>query len=183
MTGGSPGPGGPETDEPERVRGRLLLDVMLGKLTTYLRMCGFDAAYAVDRGVEADARLLGIARSEGRTLLTRDRRLANRRSDSVLLTTTAIDDQLRELEAAGFRLELDDSPTRCGRCNGRVEPVDGASPTAADTADGGQAPDPPDYAPNPAEVDCWRCRDCDQWFWKGSHWDDVAARLDGLDDE
>ena len=33
---------------------RLLLDAMLGKLATYLRMCGHDAAYALDRGVEAD---------------------------------------------------------------------------------------------------------------------------------
>ncbi|WP_256465434.1 Mut7-C RNAse domain-containing protein [Halorientalis marina] len=181
MTGGSPGASDPETDDPERIRGRLLLDVMLGKLATYLRMCGFDAAYALDRGVEADNRILGIARSEGRTLLTRDRRLANRRSDSVLLTSKDIDDQLRELRAAGFRLELDDSPTRCGRCNGRVEPVEGT--TTADPAGAGRAPDPPDYAPDPAAVDCWRCRECDQWFWKGSHWDDVAARLDGLDGE
>ena len=36
----------PETD-------RLLLDVMLGKLAVYLRMCGYDAAYAGDLGVEA----------------------------------------------------------------------------------------------------------------------------------
>jgi len=26
----------------------------------------------------------------------------------------------------------------------------------------------------------WRCTDCGQWFWKGGHWADVAARLDGL---
>jgi len=171
----------PSTGQPERVRGRLLLDVMLGRLATYLRMCGFDAAYAMDRGVEADDRLLGIARAEGRTLLTRDRGLASRRSDAVLLTSRDIDDQLRELRAAGFRLELDDSPTRCGRCNGRVEAVGDAASTTGDGTTGDAVPDSPDYAPDPAAVDCWRCRDCDQWFWKGSHWDDVAARLDGLD--
>jgi uncharacterized protein with PIN domain len=32
---------------------RLLLDAMLGNLATYLRMCGYDAADATDRGVEA----------------------------------------------------------------------------------------------------------------------------------
>jgi uncharacterized protein with PIN domain len=151
----------------DRGRGPLLLDVMLGKLATYLRMCGYDAAYALDRDVEADDRILAIAHGEGRTLVTRDRSLAGRADESVLLTAREIDAQLRELRAAGLRLELDESPSRCGRCNGPVEPVEADDPT-------------PDYAPAPTEVDVWRCRDCNQHFWKGSHWDDVAARLAAL---
>ncbi|TKX52332.1 hypothetical protein EXE45_19560, partial [Halorubrum sp. SP9] len=51
---------------------------MCGKLATYLRLCGYDAAYALDRGVEADDRLLDLAADEGRTLVTRDRELAAR---------------------------------------------------------------------------------------------------------
>jgi uncharacterized protein with PIN domain len=158
---------GDSDQPPERTGGSLLLDVMLGKLATYLRMCGYDAAYALDRDVEADNRILGLARAENRTLLTRDRDLASRRSDSVLLTAREIDDQLRELRAAGFVLELDDSPTFCGRCNGRVAPVDGSEST-------------PDYAPDPAETDIWRCRDCGQHFWAGSHWTDVRETLSEL---
>lgn len=50
----------------------LLLDVMCGTLATYLRMCGNDAAYALDRDVEADERLREIAADENRVLLTRD---------------------------------------------------------------------------------------------------------------
>ena len=68
------------TDERDRrVRpemDRLLLDVMLGKLAVYLRMCGYDAAYAGDQGLEADARIREVAASEARLLLTRDRQLA-----------------------------------------------------------------------------------------------------------
>ena len=152
---------------PDDARGRLLLDAMLGKLATYLRMCGYDAAYALDRDAEADDRVLAIAHEEGRTLVTRDRGLAARADESVLLTGKGIDDQLRECRAAGFTLDLDTDPTRCGRCNGRVESV---APDAAT----------PDYAPEPAEIDVWRCRDCGQHFWRGSHWDDVAARLAAL---
>lgn len=51
---------------------KLLLDVMCGGLTSYLRMCGHDTVYALDRGVEADDRLLAIAHEEDRTLVTRD---------------------------------------------------------------------------------------------------------------
>jgi len=148
-------------------RDPLVLDSMLGKLATYLRMCGYDAAYALDRGAEADDDLLALAETEGRRLLTRDRSLAGRREDAVLLTEREVPDQLRELSAAGFALELSDEPRYCGTCNAPVEPVDRTEPT-------------PEYAPDPAETAVWRCRDCGQHFWKGSHWDDVAARLAAL---
>ena len=151
-----------ETFRPER--DALLLDAMLGKLTTYLRMCGYDAAYTLDEGVEADDAVLGLARREGRTLLTRDRSLAARADESVLLSERAVRDQLRELAAAGFRLRLTDEPTRCGTCNAPLERVATDERTPA-------------YAPDPQAVAVWRCPACGQHFWRGSHWADVAETL------
>ena len=147
---------------------RFLLDVMVGKLASYLRMCGHDAAYALDRGLEADDRLLALARRENRQLLTRDRELAARADDATLLTDTAVEGQLRELHEAGFDLRLDERPARCGACNGSVGEPD---PTT----------DRPAYVPDDPRV--WRCLDCEQWFWKGSHWDRVAATLAEIRDE
>jgi hypothetical protein len=140
---------------------------MLGRLARYLRMCGHDAAYALDRGVEDDDALVAIARAEGRTLLTRDASLAARAADATLLVEREVTDQLRELRAAGVDVSLADRPTRCGACNG---PLDTVAATA----------DLPDYAPDPAETAVWRCRRCGQCFWKGSHWDDVRRRLADL---
>ena len=133
--------------DPRPPRSRVFLDAMCGTLATYLRICGHDAAYALDRGVETDDRLLSLAAAEGRTPITRD----------------------RELDAAGFRIELAPEPTRCGSCNGPVERV-------------ATGPDRPEYVPDGVGVDRpgWRCVACGQWFWKGGHWADVAARLDGL---
>ena len=148
-------------------RDPLLLDAMLGKLATYLRMCGYDAAYALDRDVEADDALLELAASEARRLVTRDTELAERAPGGVRLESREVTDQLRELADAGLELELADPPTRCGRCNGRLERVDVRS-------------DVPDYAPDPADEAVWRCEACGQHFWKGSHWDDVRERLAGL---
>jgi len=142
----------------------LVLDAMLGKLATYLRMCGYDTAYALDRDAEADEDLLALAETEGRRLVTRDEDLARTVEDAVLLTERAVEDQLRELLAAGFELELSEEPVRCGTCNAPVERVDRTEPT-------------PEYAPDPAEIDMWRCRDCGQHFWKGSHWADVADQI------
>jgi hypothetical protein len=145
----------------------LLLDVMLGKLARYLRMCGYDAAYALDRGVEADDELLAWAAAEGRTLVTRDRQLVARTGASIRIDAQEVEGQLRELRARGFDISLAARPARCGRCNGSVASV-------------GEDESVPDYAPDPAETNCYRCRDCEQVFWKGSHWDDVRERLTGL---
>jgi len=145
---------------------RLALDVMLGKLARYLRMCGYDAAYALDAGVETDGELLELVRKEQRLLLTRDVQLAGRAERSLLLKSLDVRDQLRELRTAGFELTLTE-PTRCALCNARLERLpDGASTPA--------------YAPTTAETPVWRCPSCGQHYWRGSHWDDVAATLADL---
>lgn len=160
MTDDEPRPGHevrPETD-------RLLLDVMLGKLAVYLRAAGYDAAYAGDRGIEADDRLLELAEAEERTLLSRDERLVERADEALLLTRRDVRDQLAELRRAGVLIRPAAEPSRCGRCNGRLDPVPPTSSTPA-------------YAPDPAETDCWRCRSCGQVFWRGSHWDRLVEAL------
>ncbi|RQH03109.1 Mut7-C RNAse domain-containing protein [Natrarchaeobius oligotrophus] len=150
---------------------RLLVDLMCGGIVSYLRMCNHDAAYAGDRGLEADDDLLAVARAESRTLVTRDVALAaraTRATDAILLESRETVDQLAELSDAGVDLSLADRPRFCGRCNGRLEGVDGAEPT-------------PEYAPDPAETEVYRCRDCRQHFWRGTHWDRVSRTLSRLD--
>jgi uncharacterized protein with PIN domain len=144
---------------------RFLVDAMCGKLATYLRMCGHDTAYALDRSVEADDRLLDLAREEGRTLVTRDRQLAARTGDAFLVDSKDVREQLRELAEAGVDLSLADEPARCGQCNAPLERVEGDATT-------------PEYAPDPATEAVWRCPDCGQHFWKGSHWEDVRETLE-----
>ncbi|WP_415382841.1 DUF5615 family PIN-like protein [Halosimplex sp. TS25] len=158
-----------EDDIPQRpsAESALLLDTMLGKLATYLRMCGYDAAYAVERGAEDDDDVLALAHTEGRVLVTRDRELAARGERTQLLSTRDVTEQLQELRRSGFDLDLAEEPSRCSACNGPLERVDRTEPT-------------PDYAPETHEETVWRCRNCGQHFWKGSHWNDVAATLDGL---
>jgi len=138
---------------------RLLLDAMLGTLATYLRICGHDAAYALDWGVEDDDELRAIAAAEGRTLLTRDRELGARAEDAVVLESTDVEGQLATLAAAGLDLSPSPSTGRCGRCNGRLDRSD----------------ERPDHAPD--EVTIYRCRDCGQGFWPGSHWEEMTATL------
>ena len=143
---------------------RLLLDVMCGGLVSYLRMCNYDTAYAGDRGIEADDDLLALARAEDRTLLTRDVQLASRADDAILLESREVEDQLCELVAAGLEFSPADDPAFCGRCNGPLATVSETAST-------------PEYAPDSATTTVWRCEDCGQHFWRGSHWDRVAETL------
>ncbi|ELZ08254.1 hypothetical protein C479_12983 [Halovivax asiaticus JCM 14624] len=76
--------------------------------------------------------------------------------------------QLAAVATTGIDLTLPDEPTRCGRCNGRLEAVEPAAST-------------PDYAPAADEERCWRCRDCEQHFWRGSHWDRVNETLAAIE--
>jgi uncharacterized protein with PIN domain len=143
---------------------RLLLDAMCGGLRAYLRLCGHDTAYALDRDVEADDAIAALARDEDRTVVTRDRDLAAAAPDDVLLRERDPVDQLRELAAAGVPLEPTDEPERCGRCNGVLDPVPDDDPT-------------PEYAPDPTETEVWLCRDCEQCFWRGSHYERMIETL------
>ncbi|WP_267642546.1 Mut7-C RNAse domain-containing protein [Haloarchaeobius amylolyticus] len=143
---------------------RFLLDVMCGGLTTYLRFCGHDTVYALDRGEEDDDRLRAIAAEEGRTLVTRDVHLANRADEAILLRRRDTEAQLAELLEAGVSLHPTEEPEYCGRCNGPVERVPPETTT-------------PEYAPDD-DTPTWRCLDCGQCFWRGSHWDRMRETLE-----
>lgn len=146
-------------------RDALLLDVMLGKLATYLRICGYDALYALDEGLEADDEVRSRAAADARRLLTRDRALAASTPGSILLTERDVIEQLRELQNVGVEVVPSDRPARCGACNGPLDRVDEHAAR-------------PEYAPDDGPI--WRCVDCGQHFWKGSHWEDVASTLEAL---
>jgi uncharacterized protein with PIN domain len=146
---------------------RFVCDAMLGTLATYLRMCGHDTAYALDRDVEDADRVAELARREGRTLLTRNRSLAAREAEAILVEPHEVEDQLAVLVDAGIDLSLPEEPARCSVCNGSLVRVDATERT-------------PEYAPAPDRDAVWRCPDCGQHFWRGSHWDDVAETLASL---
>jgi len=142
---------------------RFLLDVMLGKLAVYLRICGYDTLYALDVGLEADEAIRQRASEEGRTLVTRDRELARSTADSILLDSREIEEQLAELSAAGIELAVAETPAFCGRCNGSLQAV----------AEGAELSE---YVPDDIES-VWECANCGQQFWKGGHWERMRETI------
>jgi uncharacterized protein with PIN domain len=145
-------------------RPRFLLDVHLGRLATFLRLLGFDAAYRNDSD---DAELARRSEAEERVLLTQDVGLLKRSRvrHGYRVRSRDPEVQLREvLDRYGLRGEI--RPLRrCPRCNGLL--VEVAKESVA-------ARLPPHTR---AGYERFReCPDCHQLYWQGAH----HARLRAL---
>jgi len=137
---------------------RWLVDEMLGRLARFLRILGYDTVYA--RGIP-DEEIRQRALSEGRTLITRDGPLAARTSGAIVLVSTDLAGQLRELWA--IRPELSRVPRfdRCTRCNGSLVPVEQAAARERGV--------PVHVLETAAPGTVYGCSDCGQMYWEGTH--------------
>ena len=141
---------------------------MLGSLARWLRFAGFDTRYLPGC---ADAVLAGLARAEGRWLLTRDGDLAAKAGPRVLLLRSrGVDALVGELRA---RLDLRADParflSRCPGCNGELA----EAPRAA------VATRVPPYVAVHAER-FRECPECGRVYWPGSHVGRITRRLGEL---
>jgi uncharacterized protein with PIN domain len=152
---------------------RFVLDVHLQKLTRRLRLLGFDVDYRPDRG---DAELADVAERENRILLSRDRQLMMRKKvvRGLYVRNTDPEKQVGEvldrLDLRGLCRPF----TRCIECNGAIESLDVTDARSADLA-----------ARIPPGVRSWcreyyLCRSCGRIYWKGSHYEKLKKRLDGI---
>lgn len=147
---------------------RFVLDVHLGKLATSLRMLGFDTLYRNDY---ADEELAQISSTEDRILLTRDRGVLMRSIVTHGYYVRQTNPQQQVVEVLQ-RFDLFGSVApfqRCLRCNGLLEPVSKESiihllpPVIQQAVD-----------------EFHRCIECDQIYWKGSHYERMQKFIAGV---
>ncbi len=154
-----------KSESPSVHQPRFLCDAMLGSLARWLRFFGFDSVY-LEPGPE-DRVLEEQARTEGRWLLTKDRRLASAGPRTMLIRADGLEDQL--IEVFG-RLDLRPDATmenaRCSECNGEL--VDVAREDVAEVT-------PPHVLATAARFR--RCAGCRRVYWPGSHGDKILARM------
>lgn len=135
---------------------RFMVDSMLGGLSRWLRVLGYDAAWEAEI---PDPELVRRGVEEGRWILTRDRRLAEEWwvEGLVLLGSDEPLVQLREVaEAVG--LSAGAVFTRCLRCN---------VPLRALTPEDAGARVPPAVRAGGGELA--ECPACARVYWEGSH--------------
>jgi uncharacterized protein with PIN domain len=149
-------------DEP-----RFLADSMLGKLARWLRVLGYDAAY--ERAMD-DGDLVELAREQQRILLTRDRRLLERRRlERGFLVEH--EDPLRQVRqvarAHGLRLLASRLFSRCLDCN---QPMEDVSPDSVKE-------EVPPYV-LATQRRFARCPDCGRIYWAATHVDGMRRQLE-----
>jgi len=140
---------------------------MLGKLAKWLRILGIDVAY--ERGI-GDQDLVRRARSENRHILTRDRRLVQRRWSGAIGFTIIRDD----LWPAQLRQVLQESMpplsirllTRCVRCNEPLKPLSRNKALRS----------VPPYV-HGTQKRFMHCPLCGRIYWRGTHPERIINRL------
>jgi hypothetical protein len=147
---------------------RFAADAMLGRLARWLRLLGFDCAYDAEI---ADEEIVRLARSERRTLLTRDRRLPEEWWIREIYLVRE-EDIRRQLVEVIERFDLASSVrvlTRCSECNRVLNRV-----TRAHVS--GRVP------PRALELhDVFsECPACGRVYWEGSHASRIRALAERL---
>ena len=147
-----------------RTEARFICDEQLGKLAKWLRLEGFDALYECPID---DKKLIFLAQSEQRILLTRDRHLSAKTlwNNIVLIDKTNYADQLRELKQK-VKLTKPKPFTRCLDCNLLTV-------TAAKASVEGRVP----KQVYETYQEFYTCLGCRKVFWQGSHVVASRARL------
>ena len=153
----------------EATEPRFLADAMLGGLARWLRVLGVDVEY--DPALD-DPALARRAADEGRWLLTRDRKLTERRlaRRHLLIASEQVAEQLRQvLDVFAIRPRAERLLTRCLRCNTPL--VELPAEHAANRV-------PPFVLRTQSTFR--RCPRCERIYWRATHAERMRQRLQSL---
>ena len=143
---------------------KFIADIMVGRLARYLRMAGYDVIYIND--IE-DEEVIRIAKKEGRTILTRDSLMLQRKDckNGVIKYLLIEDDRLmNQLEQVknDLGVELRPKLIRCLECNALLQKV-----SKADLK--GKVPP---YVFKTQDNFLY-CPGCAKYYWRGTHYDSI----------
>lgn len=150
---------------------KFIADAHLGKLTKYLRLCGFDTCFRNDYH---DIEIIDLAETEKRTILTRDRELLKNKSvtHGYWIRSQKPREQLEEVIK---RLDLKNQVhpfIRCLVCNHPVNKVQKEEVRSF-------------LLPKTMQFyqDFWKCNECGRIYWKGSHYNRMREFVEGINEK
>lgn len=144
---------------------KFVADVHLGKLTKYLRLCGFNTYY---RTPLSDHEIINLAISDKRIILTRDRELLKNKkvTHGYWIRSQYLYEQLRDVL---LRFDLKKRITlftRCMECNGLLEDVSKKEILNR------LLPETRRYYRK-----FKKCPDCNRIYWNGSHYQSMKRHI------
>ncbi|MDK2897514.1 MAG: uncharacterized protein PWP04_1634 [Candidatus Atribacteria bacterium] len=139
---------------------KFLVDAMLGKLARWLRILGYDTEYV--RYLD-DPQIIALARYQKRTLLTKDRKMAQKAPNiAYLVKSVEWEKQVKEIIQV-FHLNADYLLSRCPECNQKLIKI---SPAEAKSL-------VPLFVAHTFQQ-FKKCPQCQQVYWNGTHWQRIA---------
>lgn len=147
-----------------------IVDAMLGKLASWLRLTGHDTFYSTK---VHDDELLRIALEQNRILLTSDAILSRRAKDAgaeVMLVRGTVDEEVASVFLKyGISPKADPSNSRCTKCNGSLTHVNEEQKEQIK----GFVPDQTyDHY-----TEFWFCKYCKSVFFQGGQWTNIEAYM------
>jgi uncharacterized protein len=144
---------------------RFVLDVHLGKLTKYLRLCGFDTYY--DKNLK-DHEIIDLAISEKRVILTRDKELLKNKkvTHGYWIRSPYPREQLKDVLVRFDLMNQINLFTRCMACNAILKDV------TKDEILNRLMPKTRQYFQK-----FKKCIDCNRIYWNGSHYQSMKRNI------
>jgi len=151
---------------------KFICDRMLGKLTTWLRIAGYDTLYVSDLNILGDEDTYMLRNHRDRILITKDRNLYARclkeGRKAILIRSDRLVEQMRELQR--FGIEFEPVMDRCSVCNALLRKPSAEEARRVMKREG--------ISEDLAEkYELWYCERCDKLYWMGSHWRNMMKFL------
>jgi uncharacterized protein with PIN domain len=139
---------------------KFLVDFMLGRLAKWLRIFGYNTAYATDKNSSS---IIIKSLKENRILVTRDHRLSRKRAwKLVLINSDHLAGQMKQLmQETGITVSQSRFFTRCTLCNSPIEQV---------TQKENIKELVPEYVYNTQDIFS-QCTSCKKIYWRGTHFE------------
>ncbi len=146
---------------------KFICDEMLGTLAKWLRIMGYDTAYA--KGME-DEEIILKAEKEERIVLTRDKMLARKAKNSLYIDERKLEEQIKKV-MENFDLDIEEEKllSRCTICNVEVEEVE---------KDKVKGKVPWQVWQNHEKF--WICPKCKRIYWTGTHWENMEEKINEI---
>jgi uncharacterized protein with PIN domain len=151
---------------------KFIVDNNVGKLATWLRIMGYDALLFSG---EDDGRMVKVAMSQNRVILTKDREVMKRRLitsgrlKGILIEDDDVEAQLQQVVKA-FNLDYHFNPfSVCLECNKRLVEKDNDSVR--------ELVPPHVFKTQRLYMECPSCH---RIYWRGTHWQAMSRELEKL---
>lgn len=154
---------------------KFLTDRMLGRLTRWLRISGYDTLSISELKFEGDEDDFMLKNFRDRILLTKDKELYRKSimegRKVILIRSDTIEGQMRELMERGvkFRIVMD----RCSLCNTPLR-----KPSREEAM---EVIEREKLSEDMLEMGLWYCEKCKKLYWMGGHWKNMTRFLRKLE--